>query len=165
MEHELRKKRYVDPGSHGRPSWYPTPDKDRNLLFYIQRNQNQDAIVYSINRTLDNRVNEDLPMDAYWIRYTNGGQRQELSVVQNKLAYGYFRFQFVSYDKLVFYIRRIDQTEDFEVVFEEDNSFVILNNIYVYALEFGVFPDVQFIELYGSMGHNLLPHYKKINIK
>jgi len=158
MQHEFKKKLFVDPGSTGRPSWYPEPPADPDLLFYIQRNQNQDAIVYRVNRTHDGLINQHLPMDAYWIKYTEGGIRRELNVIQNKLAYGYqsdiiapqlYRFQFVAYQSLDFFIV-LNENNEFEVHTEMGGRQAKLTNIYVYALEFGVFPDVKYIELYGE---------------
>jgi len=174
MKHELKKKVHVDPGSQGRPSWYPKPDPDPDLLFYIQRNQNQDAIVYSVNRTPEGLIHKHLPMDAYWIRFSEGGQRRELNDYQNKLAYGYdsdqisldlFRFQFVSYKDLTFFIRKDLKEDIFSVIYKDGNDNVRLNNIYVYALEFGVFPDVKYIELFGEVEHTKVPHYRKIAIE
>lgn len=172
MKHELKKKIYVDPGSHGRPSWYPVPPEDNDLLFYIQRNQNQDAIVYRVNRTKDGLINPHVPMDAYWIRFTEGGVRKELDEYQNRLAYGYdsnviskelYQFQFVSYKELTFYVRKKDDS-GFQVVYQHEGKYIILNNIYVYAVEFGVFPDVKYIELFGQDSDTMESHYRKIII-
>lgn len=164
---------YVDPGSTGLPSWYPTPPADPDLLFYIQRNQNQDAIVYRVNRAHDGLINQSLPMDAYWIKYTEGGIRQELNVIQNKLAFGYqsemissllYRFQFVAYKELDFFIVPNDQGS-YEVHIEMHGKLAKLTNIYVYALEFGVFPDVKYIELYGEDLDSGTFAYRKITIE
>ena len=40
-----------------------------------------------------------------------------------------------------------------------------LKNIYVYAHELGVFPDVKFIELYGEELGSSIPVYQKIMIE
>ncbi len=174
MKNELKKKVFVDPGSQGRPGWYPTPPADRDLLFYIQRNQNQDAIVYKVNRTPEGLINDHLPMDAYWMRFTAGGVRNELNEYQNRLAYGYesskisselYKFEFVSYHDMSFYINKIDGSSDYRVVYQEDGRNIALNNIYVYALEFGVFPDVKYIEVFGTDINSNEEHYKKILIE
>lgn len=174
MKHELKKKIYVDPGSQGRPSWYPTPPDDTDLLFYIQRNQNQDAIVYRVNRTNEGLIDQNMPMDAYWLRYTEGGIRRELDEYQNRLAYGYdsalisddlFKFQFVSYKELTFYIQRFEDKETYQAIYQYDNKTIILKNIYVYAVEFGVFPDVKYIEIFGEDLNTGAPDYRKITIE
>ncbi len=173
MKYELKKKRYVDPGSTGRPEWYPIPPQDSDLLFFIQRNQNQDAIVYRVNRTPEGLINEHLPMDAYWIRFTEGGVRTELNVLQNKLAFGYdsdkinndlYRFHFVSYKEITFYIHRTND-ENFKVIYQRDGRNVVLKNIYVYAVEFGVFPDVKYIEIFGEDLDSGLADYQKLTVE
>ena len=174
MKYELKKKLFIDPGSQGRPSWYPEPPEDKDLLFYIQRNQNQDAIVYRVNRTRNGTVNRHLPMEAYWIRFTEGGIRTELNQIQSQLAYGYdidqispdlYRFQFVSYKDLTFYMVRQGERDDFKVTYQYDGKTVLLKNIYVYALEFGVFPDVKYIELFGEDFNSGEKDYRKIIIE
>ena len=113
-------------------------------------------------------------MDAYWVRYESDGRRDELNVVQSKLAYGYeaeeitpdlFSFQFVSYDKLTFYIRPANGSRKYEVVYKYNGRYMVLSHIYVYALEFGVFPDVKYIEFFGYNPETLEDHYQKINIE
>ena len=174
MKNELKKKIFIDPGSQGRPGWYPVPPADPDLLFYIQRNQNQDAIVYQVNRTPEGLINDHLPMDAYWMRFSAGGERRELNEYQSRLAYGYesnkisselYAFQFVSYHDMTFYINKLDKTSAYRVVYQEDGKNIALNNIYVYALEFGVFPDVKYIEFFGTDLESNAEHYKKILIE
>ncbi len=174
MEHELKKKIFIDPGSQGRPSWYPTPPEDPDLLFYIQRNQNQDAIVYRVNRTSEGLISDDLPMDAYWIRFTEGGVRKELNEFQSRLAYGYdsdkisnelYRFRFVSYKELNFYVNKIADTDRYRVVYQHEGQTIALKYIYVYAVEYGVFPDVKYIELFGADANTGEDHYRIIMIE
>jgi len=107
------------------------------------------------------------------MRFTNGGIRTELNDIQSKLAYGYesemispdlFKFRFVAYRELDFYIARTNN-DHYEVHYKLDGQMVRLKNIYVYALEFGVFPDVKYIELYGEHLENKLPSYKKITVE
>lgn len=173
MKYELRKKLYVDPGSQGRPTWYPVPPEDADLLFYIQRNQNQDAIVYRLNRNLDGLINEYLPMDAYWIKFSEGGIRRELNDLQNRLAFGYdsskisndlFEFHFVAYPEMSFYIHNIG-SKGYKAVFQKDERTIVLHNIYVYAVEFGVFPDVKYIEFFGEDLKTGQFDYQKLTIE
>lgn len=174
MNYELKKKLYVDPGSKGRPSWYPIPPADQDLLFYIQRNQNQNTIVYRVNRTPDGLIHEHLPMDAYWINFTeDGGTRRELNDLQNQLAYGYdsekisndlYLFNFVAYKSITFFIHRLDE-DRFKALYKKDGRTVVLKSIYVYAVEFGVFPDVKYIEFFGEDLNTGLPDYQKITIE
>lgn len=156
MKSELNKKTYVDPGSRGLPAGYPVPPADDDLLFYIQRNLNHDTIVYELNRTPDGLINQHMPMHAYWIKYTRGGIHKELNKIQSELAYGYrsqdiseelYSFKFVSYADLTFYIAK--DGDKYRVHTEVNGRKMVVDHIYVYAQEFGVFPDVKFVEFYG----------------
>lgn len=171
---EIKKNKFNDPGHRGLPSYYPVPPDDENLLFYIQRNQNQDTIVYMLNRMADGLIRQDLPMHAYWIKYSEGGIKRELNILQNELAYGYdsdlitsnlIRFNFVSYPQLNFYIAEKTPTSAFQVVYYLEGVRIILKHIYVYAFEFGVFPVVKFIEIFGEKLDSGLPSYHKIVIE
>ena len=52
----------LQPGQAGLPADYPVPGKADDLLFYIQRNQNKNTVVYNLNRNLDGTVNKDLSL-------------------------------------------------------------------------------------------------------
>lgn len=139
----------------GRPSHYPVPDRE-GLLFYIQRNQNINTVVYELNQSAEGLINLNSPMHVYWIKYNENMKEVELNFIQNKLAYGYtfevinaflVEFKFVSYEKR-FFIERMN--EKFRVITKINGQNSILSNIYVYAEEFAVFPDVKFVEFYGT---------------
>ena len=162
------------PGEGGLPHHYPTPPESEDLLFYIQRNQNENTVIYEINRDNSGFVDLDLPMVAYWIQYSWGGKKKGLNFIQNKLAYGYtseeisnelIQFQFVSYKDLVFYIAKDQERNSYMVSCLINGRKSKLKNIYVYAHELGVFPDVKFIELYGEELGSGIPVYQKIAIE
>ncbi|MBK8700034.1 MAG: DUF4833 domain-containing protein [Saprospiraceae bacterium] len=152
----------------GLPSDYPVPDKE-GLLFYIQRNQNYNTVVYEVNKTELGDWNMNDPMKVYWIKYNQLQEECELNYIQNKLAYGYnsqiinndlIEFSFVSYKKQ-FFIQKVGQN-DFRVITDLSGSYAYLNNMYVYAEEFGVFPEVKFVELFGMRIDSMGPCYEKI---
>ncbi len=173
MKFELKKKQHKDPGSKGLPKGYPVPPEDTDLLFYIQRNQNHDTIVYRLNRNLDGLINKDLPMHAYWIKYSEGGVTRELNQLQSKLAFGYesseispdlYSFKFGAYEQLTFYIARQSDSNQYRVILSVNGKKMWLHNIYAYAVEFGVFPDVKFIEFYGEEPNSGIAVYEKITL-
>lgn len=146
------------PGQSGLPKNYPIPDKTDKLLFYIQRNQNKNTVVYNLNKNCDGCINQEYPMEVSWINYSDGGERKSLNYIQNKLAYGYqskpidsttFEFHFHSYEKLRFFIAK-QRDGNYKTLLKIKNEMSILNNVYVYSEEFGVFPQVKFIELFGE---------------
>ena len=173
MIRELKKNLWTDPGSSGLPEDYPRPPHHDDLLFYIQRSQNRNTVVYEVNRNASNQdINLDFPMRAYWIRYTDGGEIVELNHYQ-KLAYGYeskminhyaFEFNFVSSKDMKFFISKSDNGL-FQVKCRIDGKMAKLDHIYVYAEELGVFPNVKFIEFYGKDLETGRDCYQKINIE
>lgn len=172
MKSKVVQNTYVSPGQNGLPANYPIPEKTDDLLFYIQRNQNKNTVVYNLNRNCDGCINQEFPMEAYWINYSDGGMRKNLNYFQNKLAYGYqsklinsntFEFHFMSYEKLRFFIGK-QEDGNFKALLSIDGQMSILNNVYVYAEEFGVFPQVKFIELFGISTDKGTPAYQRILI-
>ncbi len=172
MISDLQKSQYQYPGSQGLPEHYPQPPDSDKLLFYIQRNHNMNTVVYEVNELQHGGINKTYPMHAYWLKYNTGGEIQELNFYQSKLAYGYeseminqdsFEFNFVSYKELKFYIAK-DSTEKFNAYCNINGHMSVLKNIYVYAVELGVFPTVKFIELYGIHAQSGIPAYQRINI-
>jgi len=174
MKSERIKKIEQLPGEAGLPRHYPVPDETEDLLFYIQRNQNENTVIYELNRNSSGLVDSDLPMVASWIQYSWGGKKKELNYIQSKLAYGYsskeisndlIQFNFVSYENLVLYISKSKESDQFMVTCKFDGQLSRLKNIYVYAQEMGVFPDVKYIELYGESLDTSIPVYQKIVIE
>jgi hypothetical protein len=174
MKSERIKKVEQLPGESGLPRHYPVPDETVDLLFYIQRNQNENTVIYELNRDASGLVDLNLPMVASWIQYSWGGKKKELNYIQSKLAYGYnskeisnelIQFNFVSYEDLVFYISKENDSHQYMVTCKVDGKLAKLKNIYVYAHEMGVFPDVKFIELYGEILETKIPVYQKIVIE
>ncbi len=66
---------------------YPEP-QDENLVFYLQRSDNINTIVYAVNRRADGTVNSRDPVLVYWRWYEKGGERRELTFLQRNLAFG-----------------------------------------------------------------------------
>lgn len=64
------------------------PEKTKERLFFIQRNINSNTIIYDANFDHYGNLKEDSPMDVYWIRYDESGQRMELRTIEKKLAFG-----------------------------------------------------------------------------
>ena len=167
----LDKSQFSLKGERGLPEHYPVPDQIDNLLFYIQRNLNKNTIVYALNINTKGSINEIYPMKVFWIKYTDGGVKAELNFIQNK-AFGYtsekinddaFNFHMDSYPALKFYIAR-KEGGNFQIVSNIQGKKAILSNIYVFANELGLFPKVEYIELYGTYIENDFPCYEKILI-
>ncbi len=160
-------------GEFGLPDHYPVPPPNEHLVFFIQSNQNVNTVVYEVKTVLDGRIDQTQPLKVYWHKFTNNGEIKQLNFIQNKLAYGYtfklinentVEFQLVSYDKIVFYLTKTMENT-FGVFTKINGDMAKVNNIYVYADDFGLFPDVQYIELYGTQLTANEPAYERIYIQ
>ncbi len=171
MLSDLDKSKFTIKGEHGLPEGYPIPQGIKDLLFYIQRNLNKNTIVYTLNFNPDGFLNEYFPMNVFWIKYTEGGIVAKLNYLQTK-AFGYtskkidnntFEFIMDSHKKLKFFIVKNEQN-DYNIISKVNDIDAKLSNIYVYANEFGLFPKMEYIEMYGAYLHNAFPCYEKIAI-
>jgi hypothetical protein len=63
--------------------------KNHQSLFKIERNTNANFIQYDAQIGSDGKLDRKLPVVAYWIRLAEQGQKEELSRIQNKFAYGF----------------------------------------------------------------------------
>lgn len=66
---------------------FPIPPQTNKLLFYIQRSTNANTIIYDAN-IKDGKVDSKKPLDIYWIRYTEKGEKGTLNYLERVLAYG-----------------------------------------------------------------------------
>ncbi|MBK8052811.1 MAG: DUF4833 domain-containing protein [Saprospiraceae bacterium] len=160
----------VSQGQDGRPDNYPIIEPYPELLFYIQRNQNFNTVIYEINQLPGGILNLNEPMKISWVYFEDNNTRkiQEINPIQKKLAYGYrhklisnemIDFKFVSYDGMTFYLAKNDH-DQFSVFTKFKNEFIELDHIYVYAEDLGVFPQVKFVEFFGKSKSGLF--YNKL---
>jgi len=146
------------PGWEERTEWpddYPRPPKSDRSLFFIQRNLNTNTIVYDVD-IRENKIRSGHPIDAYWLRYGEDGTKKDLSWLQAVLAYGYtskknkegHRIKLKAYNDR--YIQLIEEQGKWIPLMEINGDLAVLNNIYVYADESGIFPDVKYVDIYGK---------------
>lgn len=169
---DLAKSGYKYFGEQGLPEDYPTPELGVNGLFYIQTNQNANTVIYEINRDGQGYICEHEPLHVYWKRYTDKGVLRELNTIQKQLAYGYYHQKIcqntyeiciVSYAQRKIYVD--DKSKMGSVALMKINGkMAYLCNIYVYALEMGLFPDVKYIEFYGFDIASEVPVYEKVDL-
>lgn len=55
-----------------------------NRLFYIQRNHNKNTVVYDANYKATGLLDQNKPINVYWIRYEEGGRSMELRAIEKK---------------------------------------------------------------------------------
>ena len=141
-------------------------------MFYIQRNQNTNTVVYDVNLGEKDIININEPILINWIKFDRHGNQetQELNYIQKKLAYGYtfnvisndlIEFSFVSYEKMKFYLFK-SLGKSFKVAAILDGVNTIIDRIYIYAEDLGVFPQVKYAEFFGRNQMTNKATYKKL---
>jgi hypothetical protein len=138
---------------------YPVPPINSQRLFYLQRTSNVNTIVYDLNLTGDGKLNIDEPVKAYWIRYAENGQKQDLNYIQRKFAYGLtskaldngnYDIRFVSYKKFPLTLMKAGDGK-YHIFASIAQKQVMLNRIFV-KIDGGSFwlPNVSYVEVKGS---------------
>jgi hypothetical protein len=137
---------------------YPTPTGNPNQLFFLQRDPNINTIVYELNFKNAELV-EDEPVHAYWIRYQEKSQREELNYVQRNFAYGikskklsedHYELHFVSYKSKLMYLKK-GADNKFNLYTAINKKLAILKQIFV-SVKGGSFwlPNIEYVELKGT---------------
>lgn len=95
---------------------YPTPPDTWQRLFYIQRTASPNTVVYDANVGSNGMFDEANPVNVYWLRYSEKGQKQGLNYIQRTLAYGVktsasgsmneYIFHLVSYSQRKFHLKK-----------------------------------------------------------
>ena len=65
-----------------------TPD-DPNVLFYIHKNTNPNAIVYAVNLSDNNKINPSNPIEVFWRRYQEDGRKKKLAWLERTFAFDF----------------------------------------------------------------------------
>ena len=151
---------------------YPTPPVSAASLFYVQRTPNSNTIVYDLNVNKDGKLDNDQPIKTYWIRYAEKGQKEDLSYIQRKFAYGLtskqlsngnYDIRFVSYKKFPLTLMRAADGK-YHIFASIAQKQVIVNRIFV-KIEGGSFwlPNVMYVEVKGSdplTGREIVERFK-----
>ena len=62
--------------------------QDKHVLFYIERSQNSNAVIYEANVN-DGKLDQETPVKVYWIMYEHNPVDEEgLTMIERKSAYG-----------------------------------------------------------------------------
>jgi hypothetical protein len=150
---------------------FPIPPTTANTLFYIQRSSNANTVMYEVNRQTNTALNPENPVQVYWLRYAEKGQRQGLNFIERTLAYG-VRCEKGENGK---YIMRFlaSKKKWAEVLLDtqgQARAFMMINKkmstlhkIFVQVAETGFLPKVQYVEFYGEDSSHK-PTYEKMLI-
>ena len=157
---------------NAQPAGYPNPPLPANHLFYLQRTPNKNTIMCELNYQRGKLV-DDEPVHVYWLRYTEQGQKAELSFIQRKFAYGIksnkitdgrYQIYFVSYKKFKMELKT-GADKKYHAFANINNKESILTRIYLH-INGGTFwsPNVEYVEVTGidpASGH-VVKERKKI---
>ncbi len=150
----------------------PLPKGIPNMLFYVQRDPNTNTVVYELNLNSKGVLNEEEPVKIYWLRYADGGAKQDLNFIQRKFAYGLnvkkinpekYELKFVSYNKRAFYLMKSPDGK-FHVYATIGKKQAFLKRVFV-RIEGGSFwvPNVVYVEFTGldpATGKEVLERFK-----
>lgn len=139
---------------------FPTPAPNPKRLFYIQRDPNTNTLMYDIN--IDKRTGKpdaETPVNAYWVRYAEKGQKEELNYIQRKFAYGVtskaigndrYDIRFVSYKKFPLILMKAADGK-YHIFATVAQKLIMLSKVFI-KIEGGSFwlPNVIFVEMKGT---------------
>ncbi len=153
---------------------YPIPRKTDKLLFYIQRNHNSNTIIYDAIYDNEGYLAEDKPIEVYWRRYDEQGQKMELRSIEKWYAYGVdweqtdkkhtFKIELVAKKDKEFWLKQ-DAPFKAKIITDINDKPSILDHMYIYADNSGVWPTVEYIELFGFDPKTMDKTYEKIIVE
>ena len=153
---------------------FPVPTGVANQLFYLQRDPNTNTVIYQLNVNKAGQLDEDEPINVFWIRYGEQGQRQSLNFIQRKFAYGLsakkvatnkYELKFAAYNKVQFLLLKSSVDNAFHVYANLPNKQIQLERVYL-RIEGGTFwvPNVKYIELKGLNAATREPIVERLSV-
>jgi phosphatidylglycerophosphate synthase len=138
---------------------FPVPPVNGISLFYLQRTPNINTVLYELNQT-NGMPDKDEPVKIQWIRYTEKRQRQDLSWIQRRFAYGLkekdmgngiFELRFYAFKKVPLYLKKWSVDNKQHVFVDISGRQAILNRVYLRIDPGGSFwsPNVRYLEVTG----------------
>lgn len=137
---------------------FPVP-KEPNQIFYVQRSLNANTIVYTARRTAAGGLDTARPVEVYWRRYNDDGERKELSGIERSLAFGVrsdpvagqpgsFMVRVVSYPDRPALLRLVNGVPQLEMKVAGQPS--RLDHAYLEVDDSGSVPHVRRVHLFGK---------------
>jgi hypothetical protein len=151
---------------------FPVPPHTKKTLFYIQRSTNANTVMYEVNVQSGKTIDPKNPVDVYWLRYAEKGQKRDLNYIERVLAYGvnckesgngYYTLNFVASKKKVLRIY-IDETGQAQAEMNIANTSSRLERIFVTATDNDWFPKVAYVEFFGTDLSTGKSNYEKMII-
>jgi len=136
---------------------FPVP-KEENLIFYVQRSLNSNTIVYTARLDENGQLDARRPVDVFWRRFNDDGERKELSGIERNIAFGVradpvpgqpgtFRMRVVSYPKRTALLKLVDGVPRLEM--DVAGEPCRLDHAYLEVDDSGSVPSVTRVDLFG----------------
>lgn len=136
---------------------FPVP-QDANLIFYVQRSINSNTIVYTARLDGQGRLDPRQPVEVFWRRFNDEGEKKDLSGLERNVAFGVkaqaapgkpgaFLVRVVSYPNRPALLRMVDGRPHLEAKVAGVPS--RLDHAYLEVDESGSVPSVARVDLYG----------------
>jgi len=136
---------------------YPTPEEE-NQVFYVQRSVNSNTIVYAARLDKTGQLDARRPVDVFWRRFNNEGEKKALSTLERNFAFGVraspvqgqpgtFLLRVVSYPKRPALLKLVDGVPRLEA--DVAGEPCRLDHAYLEVDQSGNIPSVTRIDLYG----------------
>lgn len=144
------------------------PDKD--TLFWIERNKNENIIQYDARIAANGLLHEKEPVVVYWVRLAEQGQVKKLTWTQRKFAYG-FKVKLehdentATMDMVLNIGRNItvkQKDEDYRAVIQINGAASYLEKMFIHASGKGLSTRLNYIELHGKAVNNGEEQYERI---
>eukprot|EP00298_Acanthocystis_sp_HF-20_P028381 c7098_g1_i1.p1 GENE.c7098_g1_i1~~c7098_g1_i1.p1 ORF type:complete len:174 (-),score=72.66 c7098_g1_i1:41-532(-) len=160
----------------GPPQNYPTFEqilqREPHTFMVLQRNKNENTVVYALNVNKEGVVDPQQPVRVYWIMYAKEGHpTEDLNFIERNSAYGVT-------------VKHVAEQNHYEVVLASlkskpltvkladgnpvatglaaDGTPIKLKSIYVHAKEGWGLPTVEYVEVNGFRLDNNEPHTEKL---
>jgi hypothetical protein len=125
-------------------------------LFRIERSKNKNIVRYDACLLQNNNISDSTPVDVYWI--LANGQKEELSILEDKQAYGIESKEKLGENKFRIFVAALKDREiivqkkkgDYKALVKIKGELSILEKVYVKGEEqvLGL-PKVHYIDLFG----------------
>ena len=130
-------------------------DLTAQRLFHIERNHNANIVVYDALVLPSGDLPEKDPVEVYWVRLAEEGQRKKLKGIEKKLAYG-FKVESREGNRLMLdMVADVGRTVEvglhddvYRAFMTIDGHRALLDRIYIFA-EGSFKPKVKYLELFG----------------
>lgn len=154
------------------PSKYPVPSTTPKTLFYIQRSNNANTVLYEANLLNDSTLNPKDPVRVYWIRYAEKGQTRDLNLLEKTVAYGVkcqpagkdqYLMNFVA-SKAKHVDVLLDRNGAAHALMDIGARKSRLTKIFVHVAEDGWWPKIDYVEFFGFDAATQEPTYEKLKV-